>query len=290
MNRYFTPMPGNSPFNSLHDPNKALPLRQKALELLIESDPVRKCSGVKQLYEMWQANPHIADASAVYEEPVGLPGRPDKPELVEPLKVKTRSMVTVEGRAALIHALAHIEFNAINLALDMVWRFADLPQAFYADWLTVAAEEAYHFTLLKDHLICLGFDYGYFSAHHGLWEMAEKTRANLLARIALVPRTLEARGLDVTPAIRAKLHQAGDHAVADILDIILRDEIGHVAIGNHWFKTLCNEHGLSTITAYAQLAKQYDAPRLRGPFNLTARRAAGFAEDELQALQQTLQA
>lgn len=289
MNPYFTPMPGNSPFNTLHDLNKALPLRQKALDLLIESDPVQKCLGVQQLHEALMVNPSMSDELVTYVEPIGLPGRPDKPELVEPLKVKSRSMVTVEGRAALIHALAHIEFNAINLALDMVWRFTGLPLTFYTDWLKVAAEEAYHFTLLQNHLISLGFDYGYFPAHHGLWEMAEKTRDNLLARIALVPRTLEARGLDVTPAIRAKLHQAGDHAVAAILDIILRDEIGHVAVGNYWFKTLCKEQGLSTIAAYAQFAAQYEAPRLRGPFNLTARREAGFAEDELQALQQTLQ-
>lgn len=289
MNPYFTPMPGNSPFNTLHDLNKASPLRQQALDLLIESDPVKKCLGVQQLHEALMVNPAMSDALVTYTEPIGLPGRPDKPELVEPLKVKSRSMVTLEGRAALIHALAHIEFNAINLALDMVWRFTGLPLIFYTDWLKVAAEEAYHFTLLQNHLISLGFDYGSFTAHHGLWEMAEKTRDNLLARIALVPRTLEARGLDVTPAIRAKLHQAGDHAVAAILDIILRDEIGHVAVGNHWFKTLCNEQGLNTISAYAQLAAQYEAPRLRGPFNLAARREAGFAEDELQALQQTLQ-
>ena len=150
-------------------------------------------------------------------------------------------MRTLEGRAALIHALAHIEFNAINLALDAIWRFADMPQTYYRDWLKVAVEEAYHFSLLSTHLQTLGFKYGDFTGHNSLWEMADRTKSDVLARMALVPRTMEARGLDASPPLRNKLAQAGDTDAAKILDIILRDEIGHVAIGNHWFN-YCFSH------------------------------------------------
>jgi uncharacterized ferritin-like protein (DUF455 family) len=225
------------------------------------------------------------DAALRAQHPI--PGRPARPELVSPRLVKHRLMHTVEGRAALIHALAHIEFNAINLALDAIWRFPDMPRAYYVDWLQVAAEEALHFSLLSNHLQSQGFQYGEFSAHNSLWEMAEKTQDDILARIALVPRTLEARGLDASPPVRAKLAQAGDLAAAQILDIILRDEIGHVAIGNRWYGWLCAERDLDPIQTYARLAVQYKAPVLRGPFNLEARRAAGFSEAELAALSET---
>lgn len=194
-------------------------------------------------------------------------------------------MKTVEGRAALIHALAHIELNAIDLALDLVWRFPDMPDEFYRQWLNVAQEEARHFTLLRNHLVTLGYDYGDFPAHGALWEMAEKTRHDLLARLALVPRTLEARGLDASPPIRAKLVGAGDQRAGEILDVILRDEIGHVAIGNRWYRFVCRQRDIDPVATYAELAAQYHAPRLRGPFNLEARRAAGFEEAELRALQ-----
>ena len=190
----------------------------------------------------------------------------------------------MEGRAALIHALAHIEFNAINLALDVTWRFSGLPDAFYREWAHVAREEAYHFMLLREHLLKHEHEYGDFPAHNGLWEMAEKTKGDLLARLALVPRTLEARGLDASPAIRSKLAAVGDHEGAAILDIILRDEIGHVAVGNRWYRYVCNERGLDPIATYAHLAEQYRAPKLRGPFNREARLAAGFEAAEIDAL------
>lgn len=193
-------------------------------------------------------------------------------------------MRTVEGRAALIHALAHIELNAVDLACDIVWRFPGMPDDFYRQWVQVAKEEAYHFTLLRVHLRGLGFEYGDFPAHNALWEMAEKTKGDILARIALVPRTLEARGLDASPPIKAKLVGAGDHAAGQILDIILRDEIGHVAVGNRWYRFLCEQRGLDPVASYAELAETYKAPRLRGPFNIEARRAAGFDDAELEAL------
>ena len=218
-------------------------------------------------------------------EPVGLPGRPDRPILVDHTALRHRSMASVEGRAALIHALAHIELNAIDLALDLCWRFAGMPDDFYRQWAGVAQEEALHFQLLRDHLRSMGFAYGDFPAHNALWAMAEKTKGDLLARIALVPRTLEARGLDASPPIKAKLVGAGDRRAGEILDVILRDEIGHVAIGNRWYRHLCVQRGLDPVATYAELADRYQAPRLRAPFNLEARRAAGFDEAELLALQ-----
>jgi uncharacterized ferritin-like protein (DUF455 family) len=184
----------------------------------------------------------------------------------------------------MLHAFSHIEFNAINLALDAIWRFPAMPDTYYADWLQVAAEEAYHYTLLTGHLGTLGYAYGDFPAHSGLWDMADRTRADLLARMALIPRTMEARGLDVSPGLRDKLAQAGDREAAAILDIILRDEIGHVRIGNHWYNWLCEQRGLDPVAAYADLADRYRAPVLRGPFNLSARKAAGFTDAELAAL------
>ncbi len=226
------------------------------------------------------------DEALVADPSVALPGRPARPELVPPQRVeRRRSIHTTAGRANMIHALCHIEFNAINLALDAVWRFSGMPAEYYRDWLRVADEEAYHFTLLADHLATLGAVYGDFPAHNSLWEMTEKTSADVLARMALVPRTLEARGLDASPPVRAKLAEVGDEAAAAIIDIILRDEVGHVAIGNHWYRWLCAQHGFEPVATYARLAEQYRAPKLRGPFNLDARRAAGFDEDELAWLE-----
>ncbi len=262
-----------------------LELRSLALEWLAESNPTRKTKGVSELTQAWENTQLDLDSNLAIAANLSIPGQPAKPALVSPLLVKRRSMNTIEGRAVLIHALAHIEFNAINLALDVIWRFAGMPAAFYADWLKVANEEALHFSLLAAHLESQGYAYGDFPAHNSLWEMAAKTENDLLARIALVPRTMEARGLDATPAVRAKLAQAGDIKAAEILDIILRDEIGHVAVGNRWFAYLCEQRGLNPITTYADLAKQYAAPTLRGPFNIEARRAAGFTELELAALQ-----
>ena len=213
-----------------------------------------------------------------------LPGRTARPELVDPRSLKPRSPFTNEGRAALLHAVAHIELNAINLALDAVWRFAGMPPAYYRDWLRVAAEEALHFTLLSEHLATLGHRYGDWPAHDGLWAMTVRTADDITARMALVPRTLEARGLDATPPMQARLRQAGDERAVEILDVILRDEIGHVAIGNHWYRWLCARQGLDPVAHYAVLTLRHCAPRLRGPFNLEARSAAGFTAAEIAAL------
>ncbi len=213
-----------------------------------------------------------------------IPGRPALPELVPFIKLKKKPLTTLEGRAMMIHSIAHIELNAIDLALDIVWRFPGMPEQFYRDWIAIAQEEALHFTLLRDHLVSMGFDYGAFPAHDALWQMAERTKGDILARIALVPRTLEARGLDASPAVKRRLVDAGDHAVGKILDIILRDEIGHVAAGNRWYRWVCEQRGLDPLTTYPELVAKYDAPKLRAPFNLEARRLAGFDEAELARL------
>ena len=215
----------------------------------------------------------------------GIPGRPDRVRLVKPAALAHRSVHTLEGRAVLIHALAHIEFNAINLALDAVWRFPGMPVEYYRDWMQVAKEESLHFGMLSAHLQSMGYGYGDFPAHDGLWEMALRTQGDLLARLALVPRTLEARGLDASPLIRHKLASAGDKVGAGLLDIILRDEIGHVAIGNRWFRWLCEQKQENPLDAYERLARLYRAPKLKGPFNVKARLEAGFDAAELERLQ-----
>lgn len=246
------------------------------------SDPAAKCAAVAAL-----------DASAIdaaletadRPTPLDVPGRPEKPNLVSPLKVERRSMHTPIGRAALIHALAHIEFNAINLALDAICRFAHLPADYYRDWLRVAREEAAHFQLLETHLASLGFRYGDFDAHDGLWEMAQKTAHDVLTRMALVPRVLEARGIDAAPAIVAKLTAAGDTRAVAILTIIERDEIEHVRIGNRWYRHFCAARGLDPHTTFAQLLQEYNAPRVQPPFAETARLAAGFDREDLEILQ-----
>ena len=257
-------------------------LRRLAAQWLVCGDAAAKAAGVRALPQDGVVDPEEAiDLSGP-----DVPGRPARPVLVPHKALARRSERTPEGRAALLHALAHIEFNAINLALDAACRFAGMPTAYYTDWLQVAREEALHFELLRERLRALGHDYGDLPAHDALWEMAEKTRSDVLDRIALVPRTLEARGLDAAPALRDRLQAAGDEASAQVLDIILRDEIGHVAIGNRWFRWLCRTRGLEPLATYARLAALHGAPRPRGPFNLEARRAAGFAEDELAALGQ----
>jgi len=264
-------------------------LRHRALQVLCLADPEQKAAAALDLYAQ-AATLSIADAApAAPTEPNALPGRPECPLLLRHTQVARRSPATPEGRAILIHAIAHIEFNAINLALDAVWRFDGMPRAYYLDWMRVAAEEARHFRLLRDHLRSQGHDYGDFPAHQGLWTMCEKTRHDVLARMALVPRTLEARGLDATPQIQAKLRQVGTPdalAAVAILDVILHDEVGHVAIGNHWYRWLCDRAGHNPETLYGTLVQRYEAPRLKPPFNEAARRSAGFSDAELRWLQQ----
>jgi uncharacterized ferritin-like protein (DUF455 family) len=256
-------------------------LRRRALEVLCITDPMAKAAAAHAL----AAEPGlVVDTTAALHHDGPLPGRLARPRLVPATEVPRRSPFTLEGRAALLHAVAHIEKNAIDLALDAVWRFAGLPDDYYRDWLRVAAEEAHHFTLLREHLLTLDHDYGDFDAHDGLWTMVEKTRDDVVARMALVPRTLEARGLDATPPMQDKLKRAGDARAVEILGVILRDEVGHVAIGNRWYRWLCERDGLDPLAHTARVASEHGAPRLRPPFNIDARRAAGFSAAEIAAL------
>ena len=273
-------------------------LRHLALVWLCETNVETKVKGVLTLKDkklsidtshpvltQWpcglQACNGMPESSGMYQT---VPGRPIEPELVAPLSLPKRSMRTLEGRVALIHALAHIEFNAINLALDAIWRFTHMPENFYKDWLKVAVEEAYHFSLLNAYLQTFGYQYGSFAGHNSLWEMVDRTKDDVLARMALVPRTMEARGLDATPSTRSKFAQVGDTKMVEILTIILRDEIGHVAIGNVWYNWLCVQRNLEPIATFASLCQQYSAPKLKPPFTLEARRQAGFSEEELALL------
>lgn len=259
-------------------------LRTRALQVLLIPDPPTKAQAARALHAQALAPEAELDTAAVLMPATEPPGRPERPHLVTAVQVPSRSPFTAEGRAALLHAIAHIEFNAINLALDAVWRFPGMPREFYLDWLQVASEEALHFTLLDGHLRTMGRGYGDFDAHDGLWSMARRTAGDVLARMALVPRTLEARGLDATPPLQAKLAKAGDHRAVEILGVILRDEVGHVRIGNRWYRHLCRERGLDPLALYPQLVERYEAPRLRPPFNVEARSAAGFSPEEIAYL------
>jgi len=217
--------------------------------------------------------------------PIGEAGHPEKPPLVSPANVPRRGLGSDEGRAALIHAITHIEFNAINLAWDAVYRFRGLPKQYYDDWIRVADEEAYHFELLSKRLQSLGYQYGDFPAHNGLWAMAQKTADDPMVRMALVPRVLEARGLDVTPSMMTRLKKAGDRETVAILKIILHDEIGHVKIGSHWFKYFCDKRSLNPENTFRKLIDDYLIGELRGPFDYELRQQAGFSIEELKALE-----
>ncbi|MFM8610673.1 MAG: ferritin-like domain-containing protein [Burkholderiaceae bacterium] len=267
-------------------------MRALALQALCIAEPQHKVQAVMQLQQKSceAASEHAletdAGSTAAPRMPTDLPlpGRPARPKLVHPARVPRRSPHSPQGLAALLHAIAHIEFNAINLALDAVWRFDGMPEAYYRDWLRVASEEALHFSLLREHLQTLGHDYGDFDAHDNLWQMCERTAGDIVARMALVPRTLEARGLDATPQIQHKLRSVGTPQAlraVDILDVILRDEVGHGAIGNHWDRWLCEREGLDPVAHYATLVERHAAPRLHPPFNAAARKRAGFTDAEL---------
>ncbi|MGE0097835.1 MAG: ferritin-like domain-containing protein [Hydrogenophaga sp.] len=264
-------------------------LRAQALQALLLSDPAHKVAATHALFQHEQAgHTHLDTTEHLAPAPgTALPGRPDRPALLPPKDVSQRSPFTPGGLAMLLHAVTHIEFNAINLALDAVWRFPGMPAEFYADWLRVAHEEAIHFNLLRTHLQGMGHDYGDFAAHNSLWEMCVRTQHDVVARMALVPRTLEARGLDATPPMQARLRKVGTpeaQRAVEILDVILRDEIGHVGVGNRWYGWLCAQRGLEPVAHYRALARQFSAPRLRAPFNESARLAAGFSAIELQEL------
>ncbi|MDX2417174.1 MAG: ferritin-like domain-containing protein [Xanthomonadales bacterium] len=260
-----------------------LAIFENTARCLAISSPDEKCAAVTDLWLAVQLNDFEFDPNTPVT-PIGVAGHPTKPELVAPAKLKRRRLGSEQGRAALVHAVTHIEFNAINLALDAAYRFRDMPSQFYIDWISVAAEEARHYQLLSTRLQSMGFNYGDFPAHNGLWEMAQRTADDCLKRMALVPRVLEARGLDVTPGMIERLTSVGDHETVRILEIILEEEVRHVEIGSHWFRICCDQRGLQPESTFLSLLKEYFTGTVRGPFNMPARIKAGFTQREMDAI------
>ncbi|MFK7794369.1 MAG: ferritin-like domain-containing protein [Gammaproteobacteria bacterium] len=250
---------------------------------LLENDPLEKTKQVDQLYaDLISLQVDLSPLEDI--DTIDVPGRPAQPELVHPSKVARRKLTTEQGRIALIHAICHIEFNAINLALDAVYRFQNMPRNYYVDWMMVAAEESKHFLLLRDRLFQLGSNYGSYVAHNGLWEMAVKTQHSIVERMALVPRVLEARGLDVTPGMIDRLEAVGDIETVNILKIILQEEIGHVEVGTRWFRYACEQENIDSEATFIALLEQYKVTIGNGPFHTDARTQAGFSQAELNAL------
>jgi len=258
---------------------------QQIQDVLLEENPQQKSDAVDKLYQRWCSGKLIRSPDLAIL-PIEVPGRPDLPRLVDPRRLSRRSTSTDAGRIGLLHAIAHIEFNAINIALDAAYRFRQMPDRFVTDWLLVASEEARHFSLLNRYLRDSGSFYGELDAHNGLWEMVCKTREDVLHRMALVPRVMEARGLDVTPAMIKRFSNIGDYRAVEILQVIYGDEIGHVRIGNYWYQYLCKQRQLDAIDTFRELVDLYLNGKLRGPFNWPARLEAGFEADELSAIEQ----
>ena len=259
-------------------------LAERAAVILATAEPPAKAALARQVAAAWRAG-EIAEVGST--QPPARPARPERPLLKRPGEVPRRKINRGKaGRGALLHALAHIELNAVDLAADIIARFAgpDLPRAFYDDWLKVADEEGKHYLLLAERLAALDLAYGDLPAHDGLWQAAEETAQDLLARLAVVPLVLEARGLDVTPAMIVKLQAAEDHASAAMLQMIYDEEIGHVAIGKRWFDYLCAQRGLSPPETWQNLVRRHFKGRLKPPFNDAARREAGFPADFYAAL------
>ncbi|MAZ16548.1 MAG: rhamnosyltransferase [Ahrensia sp.] len=252
-------------------------LRAAAIEALAASDLDAKVRATSEAARLWRGRTVSLREPG---DPVlpDRPGRPERPELVAPRLLKKRSLNTVNGRIALIHALAHIELNAIDLALDIAARFAamSIPPSFFDNWMQVASDEARHFTLLRNRLKALGADYGDLPAHDGLWQAATDTSGDLISRLAIVPLVLEARGLDVTPGLAAKLREFGDEDTAAILDVIYHDEKTHVAVGAKWFRFFCARAGVNAADRFRSLVQEHFHGHVRPPFNDAARAAAGL--------------
>jgi len=262
---------------------KIIPLFEAAYQCIQAATVSEKIQLTQATVHAWNAGT-LSLVSLTPPRPIQQPGYPQSLQLVPPKAVWSRSLHTPLGQVALLHALAHIEFNAINLAWDAIYQFRDLPEAYYTDWLQIAEEESLHFSLLLAQLQKCGYQYGDFPAHNGLWEMAMKTADDVLIRMALVPRVLEARGLDATPAIIEKLQAAGQTQLVEILQRILTDELGHVATGSRWFHYFCTQRQLDPQTTFQQLLKEYFKGRIKGPLNTQARLTAGFSEAELEWL------
>lgn len=249
--------------------------------IILCGDATEKCQATRELADNLETFTEQHE-SAVHEIPT--PAYPTALQLVSPRDLKRRGIQSQEGRNTLLHAIAHIEFNAINLALDAAYRFRHQPKKYYLDWINIAADEARHFGLIRDYLNQHDCEYGDYKAHNGLWQMAVNTQHDVVARMALVPRVLEARGLDVTPGIIEKLKRVDDQPAVDILNIIYQDEIGHVKTGSHWFFYQCQLRNLEPRATFTEMVEKHLHGELKGPFNIAARLQAGFDEIEMAAL------
>lgn len=259
-------------------------LSELAIGVLRTADPVEKARAARSAASAWRATPAMVVGATI---PPDRPARPDRPPLLAPRDVPRRRITSGEtGRVALLHALAHIELNAIDLAFDIVARFTDqdLPRAFFDDWIAVGDDEARHYLMLAERLTEFGAAYGDMNAHDGLWRAAEETAGDLLARLAIVPLVLEARGLDVTPTMVAKLHVAGDDRSADILQTIHDEEIGHVAAGVRWFHFVCARRALNPAETYGALVRRHFKGQIKPPFNTASRDAAGMPPEFYEPL------
>lgn len=257
---------------------------EQCLEIILSNDIEFKCAATFKLYNQINSKDCVLNFDSTSVRSIPEPGRPEKPELVSPLKVPKRGIGTTIGHAGLFHALTHIEFNAINLALDACYRFQAMPIEYYQNWMSVAKDEVYHFNLLNQHLATLDYTYGDFNAHTGLWDMVYKTECDVLIRMALVPRVLEARGIDAVPELRKKVLHIKDTKGAKILEIIHNDEITHVKYGDIWFKYLCDTRNLDYTETFFNIMDEYAAPKIRGTFNRDDRKKAGFSDIELDKL------
>jgi len=265
-------------------------LRGGAIDAIRSADLDRKTELAQESATRWFAR-RISLRSPLDAPLPERPGRPEKPLLVPPTQVEKRSLHTVPGRIALLHAIAHIELNAVDLALDIVARFASahVPNSFFDGWMQVAYEEAKHFRMVRKRLNDLGADYGDLPAHDGLWQAAHSTRNDLTARLAVVPLILEARGLDVTPALQAKMRETGDLESAAVLDVIYNDEKGHVAVGAKWFRFLCAREKRDPARTFQELVRANFRGPLKAPFNDVARAEAGLTPSFYRTLTSTSQ-
>lgn len=253
---------------------------------LLASESLAECRLEKKL-ELSRLNAEKILSGKVQIKPLAKestiipPGKPEKPVLISPKKVPKRNIKTMEGRAAMIHSFAHIEFNAINLAWDLMFRFQDMPDEFYSDWARVALEETKHFMLLRKRLQGMNYDYGDFPAHNGLWKIAEDTAHDILLRLAVVPRILEARGLDVTPDIINRFQEIDDDETVSILILILKEEIGHVQVGTRWYRYICEKYKKDPDSTFRKIIDEYAPSNKTKKINKDARLSAGFSQSEL---------
>lgn len=259
-------------------------LFQQAKDCFLTADPEEKVEKTFDLTSAWQSG----NLSWDQDEPIEIfdePGRLSKPEIVMPKDLGKRKAGSAKGRATLIHALAHIELTAVNLAWDAIFRYRDMPKEFYNDWAQCAKEEATHFSMLKSRLQEMGYDYGSFPAHNELWKMAIETKNDLVDRMAVVHRVFEARALDVVPGTIKRFDNIGDQFMVKTLNIICDEEIGHVSSAAHWFRYSCKKEKKDPDLEFSRLLKQYMRSPPKGPFDHVVRLQAGFSQNELDFLE-----